>query len=308
MQGIVDFVGEFFEGEIATNDVAIGIDEDVARRIAQTQSLDKRVGEHMFEIDHRLEGVVLRTFLCFLQRFVEGKVDDAQTFATRGFEFAQLLTKIVVVAVPVGRKGEQRGLSFEVCRVDGLFVERAGREMWQLCSNGRAELWAQSGVNGHQLLVGGLLFAEEIEEFKRRLFVALGYSVEIVIEQGYGSQRLRVRTNVSGGAHLCIFLVELEHGKVKFRELLVVVSACDLHLLETIGVASKFHLFAWFGNERGERVVGIDQSEEERLRGGSIVRETSAVDIDAVETTLVAFHSVGRVDEKCGLVKAFNLA
>lgn len=106
MQGIVDFVGEFFDGEIATNDVAIGIDEEIARRIAQTQSLDKRVGEHMFEIDHRLEGVVLRTFLRFLQRFVEGKVDDAQTFATRGFEFAQLLTKIVVVAVPVGRKGE----------------------------------------------------------------------------------------------------------------------------------------------------------------------------------------------------------
>ena len=60
-------------------------------------------------------------------------------------------------------------------------------------------------------------------------------------------------------------------------------------------------------DECGERIVGIDQSEQERNSGGTIVGETSAIDRNAIETTAITLHGIGRIDEEGSLVKTLNL-
>jgi len=79
-------------------------------------------------------------------------------------EGSELLAEIVVGAVPISRENHQGGLTFEVCRTKHLLGERGNREIGKGASDRRAHLWAQTSINGCQLLVVGLVLLEQIEK------------------------------------------------------------------------------------------------------------------------------------------------
>ena len=151
------------------------------------------------------------------------------------------------------------------------------------------------------------MLLEQIEKRERGLFAAIFYTIKIMIEQCDRGPRLGMGADVGCRTHLCIFLTEFEHRKAKFGEQFIVFRAHYFHLFQTIGVARQRHLFAWLRNECGERIVGIDQSEQEWNGGGTIVGETPAIDLDAVETSAITLHGIGRIDEEGSLVKTLNL-
>ena len=141
------------------------------------------------------------------------------------------------MAVPISRENHQGGLTFEVCRTKHLLGERGDREIGKGASDRCAHLWAQTSINGCQLLVVGLVLLEQIEKRERGLFAAIGYAIKIMIEQCDRCPRLGMGADVGSRTHLCIFLTEFEHRKAKFGELFVVFSAHYFHLLQSISIA-----------------------------------------------------------------------
>ena len=88
----------------------------------------------------------------------------------------------------------------------------------------------------------------------------------------------------------------------------VFLAAGDFHLFQSIGLARQVHFLTGHRNKRERGVVGIDQSEEQRLLGGTIVAEGAARQMNAVGRATVGGAFRGSVGNDRGLVHTFDLS
>ena len=212
-----------------------------------------------------------------------------------------------VIAVPRTTEHDERGASLEHFARDVAATERALRELRQRGAFGNGKHRSQVRRNLLQLRIVGLRLDEQFEQFAVGTVARMFRRGKNVEKHSNGCQPRGVRTDEGFGLAADVGFRTTVVAVTETLQELVFLAAGDFHLFQPIGLARQVHFLTGHRNKRERGVVGIDQSEEQRRLGGTIVAEGAARQMNAVGRAPVGGTFRRSVGDDRGLVHTFDL-